>query len=89
MKNNINIVKKGADKGYGVIVWDREDYLKEAHKQVPDEEFMMRQPIIPLTLTEQFFLVLYFFNKDPKFARFYLLPKLYRRLHNVSDIPVP
>ena len=26
--------------------------------------------------------------KDPKFARFYLLPKINKRLHNVPDRPV-
>ena len=30
----------------------------------------------------------YFFIKDPKFARFYLLPKIDKRLHNVSGRPV-
>ena len=30
----------------------------------------------------------YFFNKDPKFARFYLLPKIRKRLHNVPGRPV-
>ena len=30
----------------------------------------------------------YFFNKDPKFARFYLLPKIHKRLHNVPRRPV-
>ena len=30
----------------------------------------------------------YFFNKDPKFARFYLLPKIHKRLHNVPGRPV-
>ena len=30
----------------------------------------------------------YFFNKDPKFARFYLLSKLHKRLHNVPGRPV-
>ena len=29
----------------------------------------------------------YFIIKDPKFARFYLLPKIHKRLHNVSGIP--
>ena len=29
---------KGADKGSGVIVGDREGYLKKAHKQLSDEE---------------------------------------------------
>ena len=30
----------------------------------------------------------YFLVKDPKFARFYLLPKIHKRLHNVPDRPV-
>ena len=30
----------------------------------------------------------YFFNKNPKFARFYLLPKIHKWLHNVPDRPV-
>ena len=30
----------------------------------------------------------YFFNKDPKFARFYLLPKIHKRLHNLPGRPV-
>lgn len=30
----------------------------------------------------------FFFNKNPKFARFYLLPKIDKRLHNVSGRPV-
>ena len=32
LKSDNTIVIKGADKGSGVVVWDREDYLKEAHK---------------------------------------------------------
>ena len=38
MKNDNTIVIKGADKGFGIVVWDREDYLKEVHKQLSDEE---------------------------------------------------
>ena len=30
----------------------------------------------------------YYFNKDPQFARFYLLQKVHKRLHNVSGRPV-
>ena len=29
---------KDADKGSVVVVWDREDYLREAHKQLEDRE---------------------------------------------------
>ena len=30
----------------------------------------------------------YFLVKDPKFARFYLLPKIHKRLHNAPGRPV-
>ena len=29
---------KGTDKGSEVVVWDREDYLKEAYRQLDDKE---------------------------------------------------
>ena len=38
LKNDNTIVIKSAGKGSEVVVWDREDYLKEAHKQLSDEE---------------------------------------------------
>ena len=31
-----SIVIKGADKGSSVVIWDREDYLQEASKQLRD-----------------------------------------------------
>ena len=34
LKNDKNIIIKGADKGSAVVVWDREDYIKEAEKQL-------------------------------------------------------
>ena len=34
LKNDRNIIIKGADKGSAVVVWDREDYIKEAEKQL-------------------------------------------------------
>ena len=37
-KDDPFIIIKGADKGYVVVVWDREDYLKEAYKQLDDKE---------------------------------------------------
>ena len=33
-----NIVIKSADKGSAVVVWDRDDYIKEAEKQLGDKE---------------------------------------------------
>ena len=103
LKNDNTIVIKGADKGSAVVVWDREDYLKEAHKQLSDEEVYEEVTNDPSTLESTNFTALnkirarghlsagnlkYFFSKDPKFARFYLLPKIYKWLHNVPDRPV-
>ena len=34
MKNDKNVVIKGADKGSAVAVWDREDYIKKSEKQL-------------------------------------------------------
>ena len=36
MKNEKNIAIKGTDKGSAVVVWDKEDYIKEAEKQFGD-----------------------------------------------------
>ena len=98
LKNDNTIVIKDADKSSAVVVWDREDYLKEAHKQLSDEEVYEEVTNDPSTLESTIFTALnkirargdlcadnleYFFNKDPKFARFYLLPKIHKRLHNV------
>ena len=103
LENDDTIVKKGTDKGYGVFVRDREDYLKEAHKQLSDEYVYEEVTNDPSTLENTIFTALnkirargnlsadnleYFFNKDPKFARFYLLPKIHKRLHNVPGRPV-
>ena len=85
-----------------MVVWDREDYLKEAHKQLPDEEVFEdvnndHSTIESTTFTAQNKITArgdlsadnleYFFNRDPKFARFSLLPKIHKWLH-VSGRPV-
>ena len=44
MKNDKNIVIKGADKGSGVVVWDREDYIKEVEKQLGDSDVYEEVP---------------------------------------------
>ena len=103
MKNDTNIVIKSADKGSGVVVWDSEAYSKEAHKQLSDEEVYEEVTNDPSTLESTIFTALNkirargdlsadnlecFFNKDPKFARLYLLPKIHKPLHNVLGGPV-
>ena len=92
LKDDKSIITKGADKGAAVIVWDSEDYIKEATKQLEDKEVYMEVPNDSSALMSTIFKSLekirkrgdlsqdtlnYFLVKDPKFARFYLLPKIH------------
>ena len=103
LKNDKSIVIKSADKGSAVVVWDREDYIKEAEKQLGDEQVYeeVSNDAAPLlkTINEVIAKIrkrgdlkrdnLDLFNmKDPKFAKFYLLPKIHKRLYNVRRRPV-
>ena len=38
MTKNKRIVIEGADKGSAVVVWDRDDYINEAEKQLEDKD---------------------------------------------------
>ena len=102
LKDDKSIIIKGADKGAAVIVWDREDYLKEASK-LEDKEVYLEVPNDWSALVSTIFKSLekirkrgdlsqdtlnYFLVKDPKFARFYLLPKVHKRLYDVPGRPV-
>ena len=86
-----------------MVVWDRDDYLKEASKQLEDKDVYEEVQNDPSTLINTIMRALekirirgdlsndtlnYFLVKDPKFARFYLLPKIHKRLHNVPGRPV-
>ena len=44
LKDDKCIIIKGTDKGAAVIVWDHEDYIKEATKQLEDKEVYMEVP---------------------------------------------
>ena len=98
LKDDPSIIIKGADKGSVVVVWDREDYLKEAYKQLYDREVYEEVPNDPNVLINTIMKALekirlrgdlssdtlnYFLVKDPKFARFYVLPTIDKRLHDV------
>ena len=39
LRDDTSIIIKEADKGSGVVVWDRDDYLAEAKKQLDAKEF--------------------------------------------------
>ena len=103
LKNDKTIVIKGADKGSAVVVWDRDDYIQEAEKQLGDKEIYEKisndpQPLIDTNYRTVEKLrkrgdlsadnIKYFMVKDRKFARFYLLPKIHKRLENVPRRPV-
>ena len=103
LKDDPSIIIKGADKGSVVVVWDREDYLKETYRQLDDKEVYEQVPDDPSTLANTLMKTLekirqrgdfskdtldYFLVEDPKFARFYLLPKIHKRLHDVPGRPV-
>ena len=42
LKNYKRIVIKSANKGSAVVVWDRDDYIKEAQKQLGNEKSMKK-----------------------------------------------
>ena len=86
-----------------MVFWDREDYVKETSKQLENkdayEEVQNDPSILINTIIRALekirirgdfsnYTLKYFLVKDPKFTRFYLLPKIHKRLHNVPGIPV-
>ena len=103
LKDDTSIIIKGADKGSVVVVWDREDYLKEAYRQLDDKEVYEQVPDDLIAVANTLIKVLekirqwgdlpkdtldYFLVKDPKFERFYLLTRIHKRLHDVPGRPV-
>ena len=104
LRDDTSIVIKEADKGSGVVVWDRLDYLEEANKQLQDKdvyEEVSGDFISPLIKTIKNCLAKinrrgdicketldYFLVKDPKVGRFYMLPKIHKRLFDVPGRPV-
>ena len=92
-----------ADKGSGVVVWDRGDYIAEAESQLNDidvyEEVNGDTNELITTIKEALYklknrgditveVLDFFLVENPKLARFYLLPKIHKRLHNVPGRPV-
>ena len=83
---------KSADKGSTVALWDIEYFIKEAEKQLGDEEVYeeVSNDVAPLLKTINTVIAKirkqgdlkrenldYFIMKDPKFARFYILTKIH------------
>ena len=102
-KINQSIVIKEADKSYTVVIWDKNDYLMEAQKQLSCKEtyeevssdlfFLVK--IIPDTLEKirrkgdiSSNILDYFNIENPKFGRSYLLLKIHKRMYDMSGKPV-
>ena len=50
LKDDAAVIIKGADKGSVVVVWYKEDYLKEAYKQLDCREMYMEVPNDPVLI---------------------------------------
>ena len=50
LKNDPRIIIESADKGSVVVVWGKEDYLKEAYRQLDDKEMYRQVPYDPSVL---------------------------------------
>ena len=102
--NDRSIVIKEADKGSAVVVWDRQDYICEAESQLQDEEVYEEcsgEVVSPLIRTIKSCLqrvkergdvsletLDYFLVNNLRLGRFYLLPKIHKRLSSVPGRPV-
>ena len=104
LRDDNSIIIKEADKGSAVVVWDKCDYLAEASEQLNDKnvyEEISGDIVSPLIDTVRHCLARvrltggvcnetmdYFFVDKPRVGRFYLLPKIHKRLSNVPGRPV-
>ena len=106
LKNDNAIIIKEADKGSGVVIWDREDYLKEADNHLLDSNFYSEyiSETDPLSLLKDKITqaldkikergdidnqtLNYLMVNNPRLGRFYLLPKIHKRLPGVPGRPV-
>ena len=104
LKIDNTIIIKEADKGFAVVIWDREDYLKEAKNQLNDKKVYKEltgdvesplEKIIKTVLKKirdrrdiSDSTLDYFLVNNHKLGRFQLLPKIHKRLQNVPGQPV-
>ena len=104
LRDDPSIIIKEADKGSAVVVWDREDYLREANSQLSDKDVYRKvkddaedhlMKVIKSGLRKiktrgdiKDEALDYFLVNSPRLGRFYLFPKINKRLHNVPGGPV-
>ena len=46
LEDDRNVIIKPADKGSAVVIWDRNDYLKEAEKQLSGKNTYLETKVI-------------------------------------------
>ena len=103
LKNGQSIVIQEVDKGSAVVMWDKKDYLMEAEKQLSCKETYEELSSHPSFLIKTIHHALekirksgnissdildYFNIENPKFGRFYLLPKIRERMYEIPGRPV-
>ena len=104
LRNDTSIIIKEADKVSVVVIWDKEDYLKEAEEQLSCKEMYEEVTDHPSYLIDAVHRTLkkirkrgeintntlkYFDVEELKFGRFYFLPKIHKRLHSVPVFIFP
>ena len=98
LKSHKSIVIKSAYKNLMFVVWDREDHIKEAEKQLRDEVVYEEVCSDAASLLKTINAVIakirkrddlkrdklvYFIMESSKFTRFYLLPKIRKLVPNL------
>ena len=102
LKNNIDIIIKPADKGGAVVILNREDYLKEAFRQLSDPDTYKKLPNDPTNKTNAEITQLLkhweknnfidsetingLINRHPVTPNLYLLPKIHKK--NIPGRPI-
>ena len=95
-----NIVVKPADKGSVIVIWDKQDYLKECQLQLSNKSFYkeverdalqgvmqkIRNTVLDMLRKKKIDKKL--FNYLLLLGRFYLLPKIHKRMTNIPGRPV-
>ena len=104
LRNNTNIVIKPADKGSGVVILNRDDYIREGERQLGDTNFY-KSVDLDLTQThcDQVRRVIdsmfhnneitgdtyrYLLTDNKRTAEFYMLPKIHKSLVNPPGRPI-